>query len=700
MLRLQSLISVNATRFSTTAAQRIKEDLVEVFVNDKSVKVKPGSVIIQACKVAGIDIPRFCYHERLAIAGNCRMCLVQVEKIPKMVASCAQPVASGMRIFTDSPAVKKAREGVMEFLLANHPLDCPICDQGGECDLQDQAMAFGSDRSRFRLDVQDKRAVEDKYLGPLVKTSMNRCIHCTRCVRFANEIAGVPELGTSGRGNDMQIGTYIEKTINSELSGNIIDLCPVGALTSKPYAFQARPWELKKTESIDVMDAVGSAVRIDSRGPKVYRVLPREHADINEEWLADKGRFSCDALALQRLTKPLIRSESGLFQEAEWGDALNLIAAKMNGTKGNMAAVVGDFADAESMFLLKELFKSMDSSWLALDSDNPGSDLSGSNLTKLNYTLNDIERADAILLIGSNVRHEAPLLNLRIRKNYLSNDVLIGLVGPKVDLAYEYEHLGQSMQQIWKNREFLDKLKESKRPIILVGQHVLRQEAPSLKKLIKQLPNLIKDNWNGFGVLNRSASRTAALELGYGKDVPENCRLLYLLNADNFTVPHANETFIVYQGHHGERGASLANVILPGAAYSEKDGVYVNCEGRIQSTVTAVPPPGDARPDWSMIRALSEFCGRRIPLDTLSDVRVQLLQLPSFSNGINSFIKRSDHSVIDDLKKLKEVKKAESDLITFALNDYYMTDVISRQSPTMASCSREFSGGVKLLFSS
>ena len=487
---------------------------VEVFIDGKPIKIEQGSAVIQACEKAGVDIPRFCYHERLSVAGNCRMCLVELEKAPKPIASCAMPVAPGMKIRTDTPVVKKAREGIMEFLLANHPLDCPICDQGGECDLQDQSVRYGSDRSRFNESV-GKRATENKNFGPLVKTVMTRCIHCTRCVRFANDVAGAVEIGTSGRGNDMQIGTYIEKTISSEMSGNIIDLCPVGALTSKPYSFTARPWELKKTESIDVLDAVGSNIRVDTRGVEVMRVLPRLNDDINEEWLADKSRFACDGLKRQRLTTPLIKKGEE-FVPATWPEALDKIANALKDLKGeSLAAIAGQLADAESLVALKDFFNQRDSDNLQLESLSAGlpsiTDVRSNYL--LNSTINGIEASDAILLVGTNPRHEAPIINTRIRKAYLRNANLeIGVVGPSPNLNYEFEHLGESLTHIddifSAKSPFVEKFKKAKRPLVIVGSAILDRSdvsgaLASISKVVSKLAANAEPGWNVYNVLQR-----------------------------------------------------------------------------------------------------------------------------------------------------------------------------------------------------
>ncbi|KAJ3130346.1 hypothetical protein HK098_002575 [Nowakowskiella sp. JEL0407] len=676
----------------------------KLFIDGKSVKIEQGAALIQACEKAGASIPRFCYHERLAVAGNCRMCLVELEKAPKPVASCAMPAAPGMKVKTNTPLVQKAREGVMEFLLANHPLDCPICDQGGECDLQDQSVRFGSDRSRLK--EGHKRAVEDKNLGPLVKTVMTRCIQCTRCVRFANEVAGAVELGTSGRGNDMQIGTYVDKVLNTEMSGNVIDLCPVGALTSKPYAFTSRPWELKKTESIDVLDAIGSNIRIDTRGVEVMRVVPRLNEEVNEEWIADKTRFAYDGLKRQRLTVPLIR-EGNKFVEATWEDAFSKIASEIaKVSKGGIQAIAGQLADAESLTLLKDLVNALGSESLTLESSLKGLP-SGFSDFRTNYVTNStiagIDEADALLLIGTNPRHEAPILNTRIRKAYL-NGLNVGHLGAPTELNYEYDFLGEDVKSL---KDFIDgshpfkhTLQSAKKPIIIVGSAVLERsdaaavlgEVTRLAKLLKS--TLLTPEWNGLNVLQRAASWTAALDIGYSAQPVSSTspQFLYLLNADDFdpsVIPKS--AFVVYQGHHGDNGAQYADVVLPGAAYTEKAATYVNTEGRTQTTRASVPPPGNARDDWKILRALSEVVGVTLPYNDIHDVRARMAEIAP--NLVAYDVVEKNGFVETAWKQVESVSKnvsASGEKFWNPINDYYMTDPISRASVTMAKCSKVY----------
>ncbi|MBV8094711.1 MAG: NADH-quinone oxidoreductase subunit G, partial [Acetobacteraceae bacterium] len=581
----------------------------KVTVDGIEVEVAAGSTALQACELAGKEIPRFCYHERLSIAGNCRMCLVEVEKAPKPIASCAYPVADGMVIKTDTPMVRNGRRGVMEFLLINHPLDCPICDQGGECDLQDQAVAFGFDKSRYR---EPKRAVKDKYLGPLVKTVMTRCIHCTRCIRFCAEVAGVPDLGATGRGESMEVGTYIERAIDSELSGNLIDICPVGALTSAPYAFIARPWELKKTDGIDALDAVGTNIRIDCRGPEVLRILPRINEEVNEEWLADKSRFSIDGLKRRRLDRPWVRRE-GRLEPATWAEAFAAIAERAHGAYGRrIGAITGDLCDAESMVALRDLMAALGSPNLDCRQDGAALDPARRDYYIFNSGITGIDEADAILLVGTNPRREAPIINARIRKRWLAGQIPIGLVGDETDLTYRVQPLGLGPSALARlpQGEFGQKLREVKRPMIIVGQSALvRPDGGAILAACWQLAGRVgalTPEWHGFNVLHTAAARVGALDLGFvpgrgGLGAAEmaggGVDLLWLLGADEIEVTGKN-TFVIYQGHHGDRGASRADVILPGAAYTEKHGTYVNTEGRVQRAEFAIYPPGEAREDW------------------------------------------------------------------------------------------------------
>ena len=666
-------------------------------VNGVEVEVEDGSTVLHACEEAGVEIPRFCYHDSLSIAGNCRMCLVDMERAPKPVASCAMPAGEGMVIRTDTDRVKKAREGVMEFLLINHPLDCPICDQGGECDLQDQAMGYGFDSSRYE---ENKRAVEDKHMGPLISTTMTRCIHCTRCVRFATEVAGVPELGAIGRGENMEITTYLEKTLASELSANVIDLCPVGALTSKPYAFAARPWELSKTESVDVMDAVGSNIRVDARGAQVMRVLPRLNEDINEEWISDKTRYAIDGLRRQRLDRPYIRGRDGKLSPVSWDEAFTVIAAKMKKAKpAAIAAITGDQCDAESMFALKTLFDKLGSG--SIDCRQDGTKIGGARAGYLfNSTIAGIDEADALLIIGSNPRTEAAVLNARIRRNWLSTRMPVGVVGPEMDLTYDAENLGDDpaiLADILSGKsKFAAKLKRAKRPMIIIGMGALaRNDGGAIlgqAHAIADAYGVVAGDWNGFNVLHNAASRVAGLDLGLtpgrgGLDVDgiykaasaDKLDLVWLHAADEIEEAMFEKTFVVYQGHHGDRGAHVADVILPGAAYTEKDGIYLNTEGRVQYAARATFPPGEAREDWTIIRALAGRLGINLGFDTIDELRGAMFELvPHFADR-------------DEIKPARWAKfgsktKMTSDAVGTAVETFHMTCAISRASETMGQC--------------
>ncbi|KAL7624432.1 ndufs1 NADH-ubiquinone oxidoreductase subunit [Parahypoxylon ruwenzoriense] len=689
--------------FSATARRPAE---VELTIDGKKVSIEAGAALIQACEKAGATVPRYCYHEKLMIAGNCRMCLVEVERAPKPVASCAWPVQPGMVVKTNSPLTHKAREGVMEFLLANHPLDCPICDQGGECDLQDQSMRYGADRGRFH-EIGGKRAVEDKNIGPLIKTSMNRCIHCTRCVRFANDIAGAPEMGSFGRGNDIQIGTYLEKNLDSEMSGNVIDLCPVGALTSKPYAFRARPWELKKTESIDVLDGLGSAIRVDSRGLEVMRVLPRLNDDINEEWINDKTRFACDGLKTQRLTMPLVRRQ-GRFEPASWEQALTEIAAayqQLAPVDNEFKAIAGELTEVESLVAMKDLANKLGSDNLALDTPSGGQPLAHGIDVRSNYLFNSkilaVEDVDCLLLVGTNPRHEAAGLNARIRKQWLRSDLEIGVVGESWESTFEFEHLGADFAALKKalSGPFGKKLQDAKKPMIVVGSAVTdHPDAKAFYELVggfveKNAANFLTEEHNGFNILQRAASRAGAFEVGFTTPSPAVAetkpKFIWLLGADEFAdadIP--KNAFVVYQGHHGDRGAQIADVVLPGAAYTEKAGTYVNTEGRAQMTRAATSLPGAARTDWKIIRAVSEFLGAPLPYDDVAMLRDRMVE-------ISPVLASYDIVVPTSMKHLSKVQlvdqnrgsKPTGEPLKKVIQDFYFTDVISRSSPTMARCS-------------
>ncbi|KDE05693.1 NADH-ubiquinone oxidoreductase 78 kDa subunit [Microbotryum lychnidis-dioicae p1A1 Lamole] len=698
----------------STSAARAE---IQLEVDGVPVSIEQGSSLIQACEKAGATVPRFCYHDRLNIAGNCRMCLVEVTPgPPKPQASCAMPAMPGQKVKTSTPTVHKAREGVMEFLLANHPLDCPVCDQGGECDLQDQSMRYGSDRSRFH-EITGKRATEDKNFGPLIKTVMTRCIHCTRCVRFANEVAGVQDLGTSGRGNDMQIGTYIEKTINSEMSGNIIDLCPVGALTSKPQAFEYRPWELKHTESIDVLDAVGSNIRVDSRGLLVMRIQPRLNDHINEEWISDKTRFAVDGLKAQRLTTPLVR-EGDRFVPATWPEAFKAIKAGLakTGANGNeIQAIAGHLADSESLVALKDLTNALGSDNTTLDSPlgeyAPAHGVDFRSNYSFNSTIAGAEEADRIVLIGTNPRHEAAILNARLRKIYLHNGVDVAVVGQQFDSTFGYDHLGDDLNAVKSlfsaDSKWAKQLKSAKKPMIIVGSAVAEHEsgAAVLAEVAKFVEankaKFVTEEWVGYNVLQRAASRTAAYDVGFVPSADASkttAKFVYLLNADDFSPKQIpREAFVVYQGHHGDLGAQYADVCLPGSAYTEKSTTWVNTEGRTQLGRAAVPPPGQAREDWKIVRALSEVLGKRLPYDDTSALRDRMWDVsPTL---VRYDVVERPSSVLAGLKALQveaanvgKVKRKGGRTGKFVkpIDNFYRTDPVSRSSVTMGKCTEAF----------
>ena len=681
--------------------------MAKLKVDGKEIEVPDHYTLLQAAEAAGAEVPRFCFHERLSIAGNCRMCLIEVKGgPPKPVASCAQnvrdlrpgPNGEPPEMFTRSPMVKKAREGVMEFLLINHPLDCPICDQGGECDLQDQAMGYGVDTSRF---AENKRAVEDKYLGALVKTSMTRCIQCTRCIRFSAEVCGAPEMGATGRGEDMEITTYLETALTSELQGNLVDICPVGALTSKPYAFAARPWELGKTQSIDVMDGVGSAIRVDTRGREVMRILPRINDAINEEWISDKTRHIVDGLRTQRLDRPYIR-ENGQLRAASWTEAFAAIAAKVGRIDGKrIGAIAGDLAAVEEMFALKELLAKLGSANLAVQGGDAFDPKAGRASYIFNPTIAGIEQADALLIIGSNPRKEGAILNARIRKRWRTGQLKVGLVGAKADLTYDYDYIGAGTDSLGDlaagKHSFADVLKGAKNPIVLVGAGSLaRQDGAAVLALAAKVATglgAVKDGWNGFGVLQDTASRAGALDIGFapgagGLSAAQmttfgTLDVLFLLGADEVKVPDG--TFVVYIGTHGDRGAHRADVILPGAAYTEKSGIYVNTEGRVQMADRAAFPPGDAREDWAIIRALSDVLGKKLPFDSLAALRQAIFKAVPHMMRIDQI----EPGKAADLNTLAG-KGGSLDKAPFktAVEDFYLTNPIARASVTMAECSR------------
>ena len=678
--------------------------MTKLIVDGKEIDVPPDYTLLQACEAAGAEIPHFCFQERLSIAGNCRMCLVELKGSPKPVASCAwgvrdcRPGPNGEppEVLTKTPMVRKAREGVMEFLLINHPLDCPICDQGGECDLQDQAMAYGVDSSRFK---ENKRAVEDKYVGVLVKTIMNRCIHCTRCVRFMTEVAGVPELGAIGRGEDTEITTYLEQAMTSELQGNVVDLCPVGALTSKPYAFAARPWELNKTESIDVMDAVGSAIRIDTRGREVMRILPRVNDEVNEEWISDKTRHVVDGLRTQRLDQPYIR-ENGRLYPASWQDAFDAIAAQVKqADPKRMAAIVGDLAALEEIFALKDLMTLLGVVNLDCRQDGAVLDPTWGRATYLfNATIAGIERADALLIVGSNPRREAAVLNARIRKRWRMGGFAIGLIGERADLTYSYDYLGagpQTLSDVASGaHEFGTVLKQADHPLVILGMAALaRPDGAAIASLAaRAAQGTGKEDWNGYSVLHTAAARVGALDVGIvpgpgGRRAAEMAAggavdLIFLLGADESDI--APGAFVVYIGTHGDAGAHRADVILPGAAYPEKSGIYVNTEGRVQMAARASFPPGEAREDWAILRALSDVLGCKLPYDSLAQLRQALFKAHPHLQRLDQIVAGERAQIAALAARGGAVEKAA---FGRALDDFYLTNPIARASAIMAECS-------------
>jgi NADH-quinone oxidoreductase subunit G len=699
----------------------------KLIIDGKEIEADDNLTLLQACEQAGAEIPRFCYHERLSVAGNCRMCLVEWVGAAKPQASCALQVrdifpnrdGTPARINTSSPLARKAREGVMEFLLINHPLDCPICDQGGECDLQDQAMGYG--RAAFHRYNENKRAVEDKHMGPLVKTLMTRCIQCTRCVRFATEVAGVPDLGATGRGEEMEITTYLEKAFASELSGNVVDLCPVGALTSKPYAFVARPWELRKTESIDVMDAQGCNIRVDTRGPEVLRVLPRLNEEVNEEWISDKARHACDGLRRQRLDTPLIR-RGGKLQPATWSEAFSAIAERVRASKPNaMAAIVGDLAAAEEIKALKDLMVSLGTANLDCRQDGAKVGAGPRQSWLFNSTIAGVDAADAILLIGANPRWDAPVLNARIRKAWLNTRLRIANVGVPYDLTYPVEQLGTSVKILEEiaagTHPLASVLKDAKRPMLILGSGAIaRSDGAAILRLAAKIAletGMIgpagapaEGGWNGFNVLHTAASRVAALDLGFvpranGRDVAGivddaqkgEVEFIYLLGADEFDVGHLGRAFVVYQGSHGDAGAHCADVVLPGAAYTEKDGLYVNFEGRAQRARRASFPPGDAKEDWAILRALSDVLGKRLAYDDLDGVRKAIVaDVPHFANlGVAPSHPGGDPAIWNAIGAEGPLDGASP--LASPIADFYLTNPIARASETMAECSRIFVSG-------
>ncbi|WP_338504854.1 NADH-quinone oxidoreductase subunit NuoG [Sphingomonas kaistensis] len=660
----------------------------KVTVDGEEIEVPAGATVLQACELAGKEIPRFCYHERLSIAGNCRMCLVEVAPgPPKPQASCALPAADGQTIRTDTAMVKKAREGVMEFLLINHPLDCPICDQGGECDLQDQAMAYGRSSSRFN---ENKRSVDDKYMGPVIKTAMTRCIQCTRCVRFAEEVAGTPELGMLYRGEDAQITAYLERALTSELSGNLADLCPVGALLQAPQNFEYRPWELRKIPSIDVMDAVGSNIRLDVRGPQVMRILPRINEDVNEEWISDKTRHHADALVRNRLDRPWLR-EGGKLRAATWAEALELFASKLKSAGSKVAAIAGDLLDAETMFAAKKLLQGQGSTLLEGRQTGLDYDVTSLSAVAFNSTLAGIETADAILLIGTNPRWEAPLVNTRLLKASRRAGAAVFSVGPAVDLTYPVADIGDDLAILGKlPKAVTDAFAKAERPAVIVGPGALGAGALGAALALVGPLGLVKDGWNGFNVIHTAASRMASLMLGYGQKggiadlEAASPELVLLLGADEVAPERFAGAFKVYIGHHGDKGAKQADLVLPGAAYSEKHGTFVNLEGRVQRAEKASFAPGEAREDWTILRAVSDLVGKPLAFDRFDQLRAAMIaDVPALG----------ELGLLDLPWSPPSLSADAGGPVGLPVKDFYLTNAISRASPVMQRCSAELIHG-------
>ena len=663
----------------------------KIIINGKEIEFKKGMTVLQACELADVEIPRFCYHEKLSIAGNCRMCLVEMEKSPKPIASCAMPAAEGMNIKTNTSFVEKARKGIMEFLLANHPLDCPVCDQGGECDLQDQSLYYGVDKSRF---IENKRSVKEKYMGPLIKTQMTRCIHCTRCVRFATEIAGVPEIGAIGRGEDMQITTYLEQSMQSELSANVVDLCPVGALTSKPYVFEARPWELKKTESIDVMDAIGSNIRVDTYDWEVKRILPIINEDINEEWISDKTRYACDGLLHQRLDSPFIKY-NGKFEKASWDEVYKIIKSKFENTsKEKVCGFVGDLTNMETGYIFKEFFdRTLDIQNYESRSDNRFSDISKRENYLFNSSINGIEEADLIFLIGTNPRYEATILNARIRKSYLNNDTKVISLNDLGDLTYPYESLDgqtQTLKNIFEgNHEISKKILASNKPMIILGESLLNLK--SSKYFFRKIKEfLLKNNkttedWNSFNILSTDAATVGNFDIGIVDEVNNLLKdlqnhkfdIVYLVGQDNLNFDKKDE-FIIYQGSHGDKGAEMADIILPGSAYTEQDGYFTNLEGNLQKAYKASYPPGDAKEDWQIFNELAEVMNNRKLFNDKDELESSLI------NHLN-LQKEKQNSVVNQNNEIKS-EDFQNETLEINIKDYYFSNVIARSSKTMIEC--------------
>ena len=673
----------------------MSENLVNIKINQKEIQVDKNLTVMQACEIAGEEIPRFCYHDKLSIAGNCRMCLVEIEKAPKLVSSCTMPLMEGMSIITNSEKVNAGRKGVMEFLLINHPLDCPICDQGGECDLQDQAMYYGFDKSRYK---ENKRAVDNKNMGPLVNTIMTRCIHCTRCVRFATEVAGVPELGMLGRGENAEITTYLEQSITSELSGNVIDLCPVGALTSKPYQFKARPWELKRTDSIDIFDSVGSNIRVDSRAEEILRVTPRTNEFINEEWISDKVRFNYDGYYQQRIDIPYIKKNQKL-SSSSWEESLKILKNKLKSLKP--LALVGEHVDLETGYAINKFMSNFGKDNVECRTDNQAI-LENLDSYRFNTPLNEIENSDLIILLGTNPKIETPIINHKIFKAYNNNSRIFN-IGENIPLNYQTEYLGEKLSNL-NNEKLIKALKKSSNPLIIIGSAFLSKikNIKTLKSIFSFADkyNVITKDKNNLNFLNPYASRVGQLILGnttknlcepFSKLKKEKFEIVLSFGSEHIASEQFDNCFRVYFGHHGDEGAMKSDIILPTPLYTEKNGIFVNIEGRPQEAKKCHNPIGSAKEEWSIIKKLSDEFSFVFEPNTFEQLRSELLKKYTKLSIFHEILSNDNASPIITDIEFEDCKTQ------YPINNFYMSDIISKNSVTMAKCVEEITSTPSLL---